>query len=266
MAGSGRLSLGARLRAGELIVGTWVKTPHPHVVEVLAGTALDCLVLDAEHAPFGRTSLDLCMMAAAHAPVAVLVRPPSALPEHVLAALDCGAAGVVAPHIRSADEARALVRACHYGPGGRGYAGSSRAAGYGLVPMAEHRQRAREVAVIAQVEDVEALDAIDAIAATPGLDALFIGRADLTVALGAGSSDAPEVVDAVARVVAAGRRAGVATGMFLTRLEEVGQWRAAGASLFLLESDHGFLRAGAAALARAVRGAGAGGAAGGGQG
>ncbi len=120
-----------RLRSGEQLAGTWVKTPHPQVVEVLALSPLDCLVLDAEHAPFDRGALDLCILAARAGGTPVLVRPASGSPESILAALDGGADGVVIPHIRSAGEAEAAVRACQYVPGGRGFAGSSRAAGYG---------------------------------------------------------------------------------------------------------------------------------------
>lgn len=247
------MSFRQRLRAGELLAGTWVKTPHPHVVEVLADGPLDCLVLDAEHAPFDRAALDHCLLAARGKAAAALVRPPSAAPHHILNALDCGAAGVVAPHIRTAADAEALVAACRYGPGGRGYAGSTRAAGYGTVPMATHRHAGDALAAIAQIEDADALDDLDAIARTPGLDALFVGRADLTLSLDAESPDAPEVEAAVARIVAAGRAAGIATGMFLPRTADVARWRAAGATLFLLESDHQFLRAGAAALAEAIR-------------
>lgn len=248
------MSFRQRLRGGELLAGTWVKTPHPHVVEVLADGPLDCLVLDAEHAPFDRAALDLCLLAGRDKPAALLVRPPSAAPHHLLGALDCGADGIVAPHIRSAAEAARLVAACRYGPGGRGYAGSTRAAGYGTVPMARHRAAGEALSVIAQIEDAEALAELDAIAATPGLDALFIGRADLTIALDADGLDAPEVEAAVAAIVAAGARQGTATGMFLPRTADVARWRAAGATLFLLESDQQFLRAGAAVLARAVRG------------
>ncbi|MDT7951438.1 MAG: aldolase/citrate lyase family protein [Acetobacteraceae bacterium] len=242
-----------RLRAGACLSGTFVKTPHPHVVEVLATSSLDCLVLDAEHAPFDRTALDLCLMAARAIAKPALVRPASATPAEILNALDCGADGVLLPHIRGFAEAEAAVRACHYGPGGRGYAGSTRAAGYGRTAMAAHRAQARHIAVVAQIEDIEAVDAIEAIARVPGIDCLFVGRADLTVALGAETPDDPRVVDAVGRVVAAGLAAGVATGMFLPRLAEVSRWRAAGASLFVLQSDHAFLAAGAEALAAAIR-------------
>ncbi len=246
--------LKARLLARDLLAGTWVKTPHPHVVEVLALSPLDLIVLDAEHAPFDRASLDLCIMAAGAGGKPVLVRPASSAHEHILNALDCGADGVIVPHVRSAAEAREIVRACHYVPGGRGFAGSSRAAGYTTLGMAKHRERAKDVIVIAQIEDVDAVEAIDEIAAVEGLDALFIGRADLTISYAADTPDDAVVVAAVDRVCAAGQAAGRTIGMFLGRVGDVPEWRAKGASLFVLQSDQDFLLKGAAGLAEAIRG------------
>ena len=247
------MSLRERLRAGELLAGTWIKTPHPHVVEVLSLSPLDLLVLDAEHAPFDRGPLDACIMAARAGGKPVLVRPASSAHEHILSALDCGADGVIVPHVRSADEAREVVRACHYVRGGRGFAGSTRAARYTTLGMARHRAGATGVTVIAQIEDVEGVEAIDAIAAVDGIDALFIGRADLTISYGADTSDDPQVVAAVERICASGRAAGRTVGMFLSRTADVPEWRAKGASLFILQSDQEFLLEGAAILAQAVR-------------
>ena len=245
-----------RLRARDLIVGTFVKTPHPSVVEALAPSGLDCICLDAEHAPFDRGDLDVGILAARATGQVALVRPSSGAPDAILNALDLGAAGVVVPHVRSAREAAEVAGACRYGAGGRGYAGSTRAAGYGARPMPEHLARsAEEVCVIAQIEDLEALDEIDAIVAAPGLDAVFVGRIDLTVALGAASPMDAAVIAAVRRIVEAGARAGVAVGMFTPALDEIADWRALGASMFLLSSDHAFMQAGARSLAAAVRGA-----------
>ena len=178
-----------------------------------------------------------------------LVRPPSGAAHELLNALDCGADGVLVPHIRSADDAVTLARQAHYGPGGRGYAGSTRAADYGLVSIPDHiGNSAARTTVIAQIEDADALDQIDAIAGVEGIDALFVGRIDLTISLGCASPDDPRVVEAVELIVAACKRAGRASGMFLSRPADVAQWRAKGASLFLLASDHTFIRSGARGL------------------
>ena len=243
-----------RLRAGDLLAGTWVKTPHPHVVEVLSLSPLDLLVLDAEHAPFDRGNLDQCILAARAGGKPVLVRPATASHEHILNALDLGADGVVLPHIRSAAEAEDAVKACTYTSGGRGYAGSSRAAGYTTKGMSRHRADAAGVTIIAQIEDVDGVNNIEAIARVDGIDALFVGRADLTIAYAAETPDDAVVVAAVDRIVAAGKAAGRPTGMFLGRVGDVPMWRDKGASLFILGSDHDFLLAGAGRLAEAVRG------------
>ena len=248
------MSFSQRLRAGELLAATWVKTPHMHVVEVMALSPLDLLVLDAEHAPFGRQELDACILAARAGGKPVLVRPASAAHEHLLQALDGGADGVIVPHVRSAAEARDVVRACHYVTGGRGFAGSTRAAAYSTLGMVKHHAAAKDIAVVAQIEDAEALDEIEAIAQVEGIDALFIGRADLTISLGETNSDAPQVIAAVDRICAVGRAAGRAIGMFLARPGDVPQWRDKGASLFVLQSDQEFLLKGATSLAEAIKG------------
>ena len=243
------LNLKSRIAAGEALLGTFLKTPHPHIVEVLADTGLDCICIDAEHAPFDRRDIDLCIMAARAGSIPVLVRTPNSSPEQVLNALDCGADGVLVPHVRSTDEARAVAASAHYTSGGRGYAGSSRAAGYGSRAMPEHKAAsAAKTVVIAQIEDAEALDEIEAIARVEGIDALFIGRIDLTVSLGCESPDDPKVIAAVERIVAACAAAGRPVGMFVTRTGDVTMWREKGATLFLLGSDHGFVREGAKAL------------------
>lgn len=249
-----KTSLKSRLQSGERIVGTFVKTPSPIVIEVLGLTGLDCLCIDAEHAPFDRAMIDLCVMAARSVGIDILIRVPSAAPEHILNALDCGATGVVIPHIRSAEEARAVVKASHYGAGGRGYAGSSRAAGYTTRSMKDHLAASRSCVVIAQIEDPEAIEDIDAIAAIEGIDALFIGRVDLTISYGTTDQDDDRVVAAVETVCAAGKRQGRCTGMFLARPGDVPMWAERGASLFLLGSDHGFMLSGAAALLAQTKG------------
>lgn len=239
----------ARLCAGELLSGTFVKTPSPIVCEVLAQSRLDTVCLDIEHAPFGRMELDACLHALQGGTAAPLVRVAAARPEYILQALDSGATGVLVPHIRSADQALEISRWARFGPGGRGYAGSPRAAGYGVKPMAAHRSNSNEqISVIAQIEDLEALDEVEAIAAVDGIDAVFVGRIDLTVAAGAESPAAPEIMKMVAGICRAANSAGAATGMFVPGVEEVERWRALGASLFMAGSDHAFVRQGANTL------------------
>ena len=239
-----------RLRERQPMMGTFLKTPSPIVAEVLGLSTLDCVCVDAEHAPFGPMELDgvIAAFRAADMPVVVRVRTTTA--GEVLSALDCGATGIIAPHIFNADQARELVRFSHYGLGGRGYAGSSRSARYTTRPMAEHIQLSgNTTTVIAQIEDAEALENIDDIAAVEGIDCLFIGRMDLTVSLGAVTPKDQIVLDAVNKICEVGHRHGKTVGMFFPAGEVVSQWAEKEATFFLLGSDHQFLLDGAKSLA-----------------
>ena len=243
-----------RLRGGQRLVGTFVKTPHPAIIEVLGLSPLDCVCLDAEHAPFGRAELDVALLAARAADLPTFVRVPRADAAEILAALDLGATGVQVPHVADAATAVAVAAAVRYGREGRGYAGSTRAAGYGTRKMGDIIATANlEATLVAQIEDARALDAIDAIAAVQGIDCLFIGRMDLTVSLGATSPDDPIVVDAVRHICAAAQRHGRAVGMFTTTTEEAARWFDAGASLFLLGSDQQWMLQGARELVSGFR-------------
>lgn len=247
------MSLKSRLAAQEALLGTFLKTPSPMICEVLGRTALDLVCIDAEHSPFDRRDIDACMHALHHAGKSTVVRVPSAAPEHILNALDCGAEGVLVPHVITPEDAERAVQAAHYGKG-RGYAGSSRAAGYMARTMPEHIQAsgARTV-VIVQLEDAECLAHLDALFRVEGVDAFFIGRADLTVSLGCTSPMDPKVIDAVTRICKAGAAAKRTVGMFTAAVDEIPNWRALGASLFLLSSDHGFMLDGAAQFDARVR-------------
>ena len=243
-----------RLLAGDLLVGTFVKTPHASVVEILGHSPVDCVCLDAEHAPFDRTALDMALLAARASNLAALVRIQRSDATDVLNALDLGATGVLVPHVTSAEIAYRVASSARYGPAGRGYAGSTRAAGYTTRSMSEITSEANStVAVIAQIEDAAAMDHLDSIAAVEGLDALFVGRMDLTVSLGAQSPSDKQVVAAVRAICAAARRHGRPVGMFTSTIEEALQWVAEGVSLFLLASDQQWILQGARDLVAGLK-------------
>jgi 2-keto-3-deoxy-L-rhamnonate aldolase RhmA len=243
----------ARLTGGVPLIGTFIKTPSPIICELLAQALLDVVCLDAEHAPFGRMEIDSCIAALRAVDQPSLVRISTGTAAEIRSALDSGATGILAPHVTSADQARAIAVAARFGEGGRGYSGSTRAAGFGTLGLRDHIDESHgHTAVIVQIEDLAALESVAAIAAVDGVDCVFIGRIDLAVAMGK-DPFAPEVVDAVAAICAAGRKSGAAVGMFTPAIGEIPRWRAAGASLFLLGSDQGFVQSGARQLAAAFR-------------
>ena len=243
------MSLKNKLATKQPIIGTFIKTPHFHNTEVLAHTSLDVLCLDAEHAPFDRADLDKCVLAAKSQQKPVIIRVPNTESSSILNALDIGADGVVLPHILNAEHAREVVKKCFYGPEGRGYAGSTRFAGYTTKKLPENlKSNANQTCVIAQIEDMEAVNNIDEICQVEGIDCIFIGRMDLTVALEQTNASHPDVMAAVEKVVDATNKYNKNCGMFVGDLTELPRWIAMGVSLFLLGSDHNFMLSGAAQL------------------
>lgn len=241
-----------RLTAGEALVGTFLKTPSPIAAEVLALSDLDVFCIDTEHAPFGRLELDLCIAAFRSADRPSIVRVADDSPKEIRNALDSGATGILVPHVTTADQAARIVRAAHFGEGGRGFAGSTRAANFTNKRMPDHlADSAQQTAVIVQIEDLAALDNVSEIAAIAGVDAIFIGRVDLAVAMSEAVMDS-EVIETVHRICADARAVDATVGMFTPDNAEIPGWNAAGVSFYLLSSDQSMVLAGANALAKAV--------------
>jgi len=241
-----------RLRSGEPLMGTFLKTPSSIVADVLGFTDLDVVCIDTEHAPFGRLELDVCLGAFRAADMPSLVRVADDTPTQIRNVLDSGATGILVPHVTTAEQAADIVKAAHFGDGGRGYAGSPRAANFTNKKMAEHISDSRaQTTVVVQIEDIGALPNVADIAAVDGVDALFIGRADLAVAMEKTISD-EAVMEAVRQVCADAHDAAPAVGMFTPNVNELADWIESGASLFLLSSDQSMLLAGANALAQSI--------------
>ena len=237
-----------RFRARQAaLFGTFIKTPTPHPVEIIGNLGFDFVVIDQEHAPFDRGSTEIALLAARAYGLAAIVRVASVAPDRILSALDDGAAGVLGPHICSAADARALVDACRYARG-RGYSNSPRAGDYGGKSIWRHVDQADEATtVIAMVEDPAAIDDIDAILEVDGLDGVFIGRGDLSVALNDREPGAPRVAKATDKVIAAARRAGKPVCLMPSSPEEAAAFCDRGVNAFVVSSDQGFMRSAAAA-------------------
>jgi 2-keto-3-deoxy-L-rhamnonate aldolase RhmA len=232
-----------RLLGRELVVGTFIKTPTGHATEILGDLGFDFVVLDEEHAPFDRGATDNVLLAARAANTAGIVRVPSANPTALLSVLDCGAAGVLVPHVASQAMAREVVASCRYRGGHRGFSNSPRAGGYGRLGFWNHvDQSDAAVAVIAMIEDPEALDVIDAIVDVEGLDAVFIGRGDLTVALGVEGPGTPEVKAATEKITAAALKAGKAVCAMSAGGDDAKWLRELGVCGMIVASDQGFMR------------------------
>jgi 2-keto-3-deoxy-L-rhamnonate aldolase RhmA len=230
-----------RLRSQQPLLGTFLKSPGVHGVEILGAVGLDFVVIDAEHSPWDRRDIDHAIVAARTQSLATLVRVENL--SHVLNALDCGATGVMVPHVSDVQTAREVVAACRYRGGSRGFSNSPRAGGYGALGLEAHLTRNDEsVTVIAMLEDPEALDCAPALAAVEGIDAFFLGRGDLTVAMGETSTAAASVQRAVGIFVDAVKAAHKPLCAFVGKTAEIPPLQALGITTFILSSDQGLLR------------------------
>lgn len=234
-------SFTARVRRGDVLVGTFLKTPAFHSVEILSRAGLDFAVADGEHAPV--TVADIDRMVACSGGWPVLVRVARNDASAIASVLDLGARGVVVPHVRGPEDALAVLEAADFHRGRRGFSPSVRAGGYGADVPAAYRERADGERVIAvQIEDAEAVDRIDAIAATEGVDVLFIGPADLALSLGCKPDD-PRLAHAIETVAEAGRRHGRTVGIYVGAPEAIAAYRRLGITFFICGSDQSFLLA-----------------------
>ena len=141
-----------RLSVKQPLLGTFIKTPHHHNTEVLSKLGFDTLCLDAEHAPFDRGDLDRCILAAKANQQHVVVRIANDSHDSILNILDLGADGVVVPHVKSASQLERVIKSCYFGHNGRGYAGSTRMAGYTsrniLQNIEHHFRRSTQVSMV----------------------------------------------------------------------------------------------------------------------
>jgi 4-hydroxy-2-oxoheptanedioate aldolase len=193
-------------------LGTFVKLPAIESVELMALAGFDHVVIDLEHSPLSIETAATLISVARGRGVAPYVRIPSHGIEWVQRALDAGAAGILVPHVDTDEQGAAIARAASFGEGGtRGLGPTTRAGDWGLSPVAAYLAAADASVVVAQIESPAAVEAAAAIAAS-GVDALFVGPADLGQAM-AVAPDAPELAEACARVLAAAQAAGVPCGI-----------------------------------------------------
>ncbi|TDE02211.1 HpcH/HpaI aldolase family protein [Jiangella asiatica] len=204
-----------RIRRRERSIGYWIALDNPVGTERIARLGYDYVGVDAQHGLLDYKGWLAALMAIeAGGRSAGLVRVPANDLTYIGQALDAGAHGVIVPLVDTADEAAGAVRACRYPPaGGRSYGPMRSGLRIGPAPAAANAH----VLCVVMVETMTALDNVEAIAATPGLDGVYVGPSDLTLALGGASSTDAAVAgaldEAAARVAAAAEANGIAAGI-----------------------------------------------------
>lgn len=221
--------------------------PVAAAAEIVAGAGFDWLWIDMEHGPLDLLTVEA--MLRAKGSCAGIVRAPSNDPVWIKRILDTGCDGILLPHVSSAAEAQAAITAAFYPPKGRRSFGVARAHAYGPRLNEYMQSSLEETTVMIQIEDAKAVAAIDEILAVDGVDAAVIGPFDLSGSLGhLGEISHPDVVDAIDRIAAAGRKHGVPVGIFAANADLARGFLAKGLSPVAVGVDAMLLASGAAAL------------------
>lgn len=186
-------------------------------------------------------TLENMVRAAECAGITPLVRVPNPMPGAILRALDCGAQGIVVPHVRSAAEAAQAVAASRYHPlGARGISGG-RTTGFGTLSLGTYFDRANsEIMVVAMIEDKEGVDNLDAILSIPGVDMVLEGAIDLSQSYGVpGQAQHPTVQDAIEKIATTCLRCKVPFCAVPRVADQLEAWTTRGARAYLLGDDRG---------------------------
>ena len=242
-------------------IGLWLGLADPYCAEILAGAGYDWLVIDGEHAPNDVRStlaqlqaIDSARHAMPHLPTQAVARVPVGDAVLIKQYLDIGVQTILVPMVDTAEQAAALVQAMRYpqadGQGGIRGLGSAlaRASRWQRHPHYIHEANA-QVCLLVQAETVQAMRHLDAIAATPGVDGVFIGPADLAASMGhPGNPAHPDVQAAIRSGIERIRAAGKAAGILATAEPMARQWLQAGASFVAVGVDTILLSAAASEL------------------
>lgn len=224
----------------------------------MARLPIEGVCLDMQHGMIGFSDAVPMIAAINGAGRAAIVRCRWNDPGLVGQALDAGASAVIAPMVNSRAEAEALVKAAKYPPlGGRSWGGYTALQASGLQPGEYLAQANRLTLVFAMIETAMALDRVKEIAATPGLDGLFVGPSDLSIALSNGAGidkTGPATIAAMQRIAAAAKANDLVAGAFGGEGHVAGVYMKLGYRFLAGGVDADLLQAGAEALVKSVNG------------
>ncbi len=227
---------------GRPVLNGWCSVGSPFIAEAFANCGWDSVTIDVQHGLIGYAEMLAMLQAVNASGVGTIVRVPWNAPWEAMKALDAGASAIICPMINDAAECRAFVEACRYPPDGYRSFGPTRAA---LVGGADYASEAnRHVVTLAMIETRAGLDNVDEITATPGLDGIYIGPSDLSLALGGApdqDSQDPMRLAAFDRILAACKAHGLKTGVHTTSIAYSQAMIERGFDLVTVGADLGYL-------------------------
>lgn len=239
----------AALTSGTPQIGLWLNLSDPVAVEIAASSGFDWVLVDTEHAPWSLDAALRALTIVAGYPTAAMVRVGDHDPHRIGRLLDIGSQSLLVPMVNTAAQARAIVDACEFPPRGkRGVASQTRAGSWGRDP--EYLAKAGEQqCLVIQIESAQAVENIDEILAVEGIDAIFVGPADLAASLGhLGNPDHPTVQEAIRRVERAAQTRGMPLGTLTRDLDAARQYLARGYTFIAVGTDTAVLAQGLRSL------------------
>ena len=252
------MSLGLRLAAGETLCTAWSGIPDALTVEVVAGQGFDAVTLDMQHGGHHEDSVLRGVVPVLRAGKHAIVRIPVGRFDMASRALDFGAEAVIAPMINSVEDARRFAAAMKYPPVGERSWGPTYAAPRARAADFQdwlHNANQRTVS-FAMIETRAALDALDGILATPGIDGVFVGPSDFSIAWSNGVTINPgleSMMETVEQIAMRARRAGKHAAIYLVDPALAGRFVAMGFGLLAMGSEHKLVQLGADSLLNAVK-------------
>ena len=232
----------AKLRRGEVSIGSWLNLASPLAAEVMAVGGCEWLVIDAEHAPWDLGLITEGIRAIESQGCVPLVRPWTNDPAWFGQILDAGAMGLVVPHVSTVEQAEAIAGAVRYPPRGHRSSGTSRA----TIDRGWTAQANDHLIICPQIEDLEGADNTEAIMAVDGMDVAYIGPSDLALSMGLTSADMFTNADhaaAIAKVLAGAQANGKPAGLPAPTVERARQLIAQGFTMIDYSSDYRILQA-----------------------
>ena len=231
--------------AGKPAIGGWCNMPGGFSAELMAAQGWDAVTIDTQHGLIGYSEMLAMLQGISTSEATPLVRVSWNQPGEIMRALDAGAYGIICPMVNDAAECAAFVQACRYPPDGYRSSGPTRAVVYG---GPDYLAKANgEMLALAMVETAQGLANVAAIAATPGLDAIYIGPSDLSLALGGPpgqDQDAPMLMAAFDTILAACRKAGIKAGVHTASVAYAQKMIGRGFDLATAGSDVRYINAG----------------------
>ncbi len=244
------------LREGRPVIGATITAASPDIAATLASSGFDFLWIEMEHSPLTLETVRAMILATRGMKAMPFTRVPVNEPWMAKRVLDAGSLGVIFPFSSTRELAEQAVKACRYPPLGiRGFGPSLAAPRWDFVGQSYPQFANENVMVIPIIEQKQAVENIDAIASVPGIDALFIGASDLSYSLGVGGQrQHPLVQEAIAKVLAAGKKYNVPVGYPSGNPEEIKQLIAEGFLLFQATTDLGLMKGAATELLNSFHG------------